>query len=135
MQPLTTSPQLLRPHFLHLRLVPAPIFLCFLLFLAPDFIKNNIFACEVQAFGHCTYHLQKIGIRITSNILSRALRTDYTHRTYHFMPDIPTYVGTLTAPLHLLPNALQEEDANLGLWIGANTYFGLWGERTRIPQI
>ena len=92
MQPLTTFPQLLRPHFLHLHLVPAPIFLSFLLFLAPDFIKNNIFAYEVQAFGHCTYHLQKIGIRIMSNILSRALRMDYTHRTYHFMPDIPAYI-------------------------------------------
>ena len=44
MQPLTPSPQLLRPHFLHLHLVPASIFLSFLLFLAPDFIKNNIFA-------------------------------------------------------------------------------------------
>ena len=91
MQPLTTSPQLLRPHFLHLHLVPAPIFLNFILLLAPDFIKNNIFACEVQAFGHCTYHLQKIGIRIMSNILSRALRMDYEHNTYHFMPDIPAY--------------------------------------------
>ena len=26
-----------------------------------------------------------------SNILSRALRMDYAHRTYHFMPDIPAY--------------------------------------------
>ena len=26
-----------------------------------------------------------------SNILSRALRMDYTHRIYHFMPDIPAY--------------------------------------------